>query len=182
METAIFIRDWVVAGLVVYIGIRYALLRGQERASMQARISHLEGLSSPTVAQDLHEVSQALEIYAKKSRELDRKYKQAQRDKDKVIGKSEEVWLHGVMTGVFEGEAALMLVYRDLVGRLFEKGEHSEAIEVHRTIFNRVDKLTRLRHIAEKGEQPTFVNTKDMAEDIRQGKRLEAQLHRWKSS
>jgi hypothetical protein len=182
METAIFIRDWVVAGLVLYLGIRYAILQGQERASTQARIAHLKDLSSPTVAQDLREVSQAMETYARKSRELEQKYKQAERDRNTVIGKAEKVWLHGVSTCAFEGEAALMLVYRDLVGRLFEKGKHSEAMEVHRTIFGRVDTLTRLRHIAEKGEQPTFVNTKDMAEDIREGKRLKAQRHRRETS
>lgn len=167
MEWITLLRDWVVAAVVLYIAIRYAYLSRQEKSALQARIAHLEGLSSPSVASDLQTVSQAMEQYSKRVREMKSKYEQIRKEKEQIIGKVEKVWFDGVSRGCFEGEAALLLVYRNLVSRAFELNRRADAIEIHETVFDRLDKVKTSRYAVEKGEMPAFVNIRDLAEDLK---------------
>ncbi len=170
METVLHIlpvlRD---IGILVGIGFGLNFLRQQlalkkvEIEAKQATIDHLEKTTAPALAADLYQLSQTVDLYAKRKQELEKEVKRLHDEKVKAESEIERARLIGIAEGCLEGLGALGEVSRQ--GMLL-----SMVAPVPRWMSERIKKKQKqLWHagaIALKGERPELVNMKKFLAEV----------------
>lgn len=160
MEVGAEIRDWVVAGIIIYIAIRYALLRGVERAAFSAQIEQLKGFTAASLVRDLQDAAAGLEIYSRKVRELE-----AELDKTKGAAKMTlgAGYTMGLANGLWEGLGAIDELRNSIpliLGGSFSRGPDKVFSEKTKALWSASIK-------ALKGEKPSLAHRDRFFERVR---------------
>ncbi len=113
MDIAAVIRDWIVAGVVLYIAVRYGFLRDQERASLNAEIGRLKGMAAPVITAEHKSMKEYAEEVTRDNQQLRQRLKELEggrvEAKDMEL-KAERAYLSGKATGLFEYIEAIAIL------------------------------------------------------------------------
>lgn len=105
MDIAAVIRDWIVAGVVLYIAVRYGFLRDQERASFKAEIERLKGMAAPAIAAEHKSMKEYAEGMTRNNQELLQRLKELEEvriEPRNVEIKTKSAYLRGRAAGLIE--------------------------------------------------------------------------------
>ncbi len=154
MELAALIRDWIVALVVLYIAIRYGLLRDQERKTLNARITQLEGMVAPSITDEWKSMKEFADDMASQKQELHRAMEQLKEEKGKAESDARTAMLLG-MAGAFSEAAAAI----NQIIRFHQKaGGGLEGLLLPKVLSDARDTLFAEAKSALEGKKPSLVN------------------------